>query len=231
MLIVEHAKSEEKLGLRKKNKGKYYESHHILPRSLFPKWKYRKRNIVLLTAREHFFCHLLLTKIYKTPEMYTAIFLMANDGNHICSSKDYARIRENYIQNRLPNDTNICSEAGKSGSYNLWHSDRASKMREQAKQRITEYNKSVIGRLNASKRQLEHNTTKFATLSKSEDFKDLQKLGRIRKIIKLMKSDGVMINKASYEEYRVKFYNYPLYDKALALLEKLNLDFDKISLL
>lgn len=35
-VIISHAKSEEKLGLRKKGNGTYYEAHHILPRSLFP---------------------------------------------------------------------------------------------------------------------------------------------------------------------------------------------------
>ena len=66
MLIIEHAKSEQKLGIRKRGNGVYYESHHVLPKSLFPLWKYRKRNMVLLTAREHFFCHQLLSKICYT---------------------------------------------------------------------------------------------------------------------------------------------------------------------
>lgn len=65
MLIIERAKSEEKLGIRKRGNGEYYERHHILPKSMFPLWKTRKFNLVLLTAREHFFCHQLLTKIYR----------------------------------------------------------------------------------------------------------------------------------------------------------------------
>lgn len=82
MLIIEHAKSEEKLGIRKKGNGNYYESHHILPRSLFPLWVKRKSNIVLLTAREHFFCHQLLTKIYHTQQMFKALaYFMSNPSN------------------------------------------------------------------------------------------------------------------------------------------------------
>lgn len=45
MLIVEHAKSEQRLGLRPKNKqqrknfpDKYFEFHHILPKSIYPLW-------------------------------------------------------------------------------------------------------------------------------------------------------------------------------------------------
>ena len=77
MLIVERAKSEEKLGLRKKGNGEYYERHHILPKSLFPLWAKKKSNLVLLTARENFFCHQLLTKIYSSKEMYSALWMLS----------------------------------------------------------------------------------------------------------------------------------------------------------
>lgn len=76
MLIIEHAKSEEKLGIRAKGNGNYYEAHHILPRSLFPLWENRKSNIVLLTFREHFFCHQLLSKIYPYREMQFALMML-----------------------------------------------------------------------------------------------------------------------------------------------------------
>ena len=98
MLIIEHAKSEEKLGLRKKGNGGYYEKHHILPKSLFPLWRKEKRNLVLLTAKEHFFVHQLLTKIYPCKEMNYALFYMANckkDGMKL-SSKQYEKIRLEY---------------------------------------------------------------------------------------------------------------------------------------
>lgn len=49
-VIISHAKSEEKLGLRKKGNGEYYEPHHILPKSLFPLWKEKNSNIVLLKS-------------------------------------------------------------------------------------------------------------------------------------------------------------------------------------
>lgn len=100
MLIIERAKSEENLGLRKKQNGNYYERHHILPKSLFPLWKSRKSNLVLLTAREHFFCHQLLTKIYSTPQMFCALKFLATDNqNKYCKSKDYERIRIECIEN------------------------------------------------------------------------------------------------------------------------------------
>ena len=105
MLIIEHAKSEQKLGIRVKGNGNYYEKHHILPKSIFPLWKKRKENLVLLTAREHFFCHQLLTKIFPSNEMITALFFLCNDNqnNTKTSSNEYAKIREQhyYAQKNL----------------------------------------------------------------------------------------------------------------------------------
>ncbi len=51
----------------------YTENHHIVPRSLGGNDD--KSNLVKLTAREHFICHYLLTKIYlpKTKEFYSMI--------------------------------------------------------------------------------------------------------------------------------------------------------------
>lgn len=98
-VIISHAKSEEKLGLRKKGNGEYYEAHHILPKSLFPLWKEKNSNIVLLTAREHFFCHQLLTKIYPSKEMNYALIAFkvrpnTDIKNYKISSKEYERLRK-----------------------------------------------------------------------------------------------------------------------------------------
>jgi hypothetical protein len=99
--IIAHAKSEEKLGIRSKGNGNYYERHHILPKSLFPLWKKRKSNIVLLTAREHFFCHQLLTKIYTDGKMIHALwFLTIHNKTLVVSSREYARIREQFSKHQ-----------------------------------------------------------------------------------------------------------------------------------
>lgn len=41
----------------------YTEVHHILPKSIYPEYTKTPENLVILTAREHFICHWLLTKI------------------------------------------------------------------------------------------------------------------------------------------------------------------------
>lgn len=106
MMIVTKAKMEMKEGLRTKKNGKYYENHHILPRSLFPLWVDKTSNQVLLTAREHFFCHQLLTKIWPGQKMSFALaaFLWGyNNSNkqgtqrmnrYKITSREYERIRQ-----------------------------------------------------------------------------------------------------------------------------------------
>lgn len=109
MLIIEHAKSEMKNGLRPKSSyyrknfpEQYFEFHHILPRSIFPNWIKRKSNIVALTAREHFFCHQLLTKIFPCREMFNALIAMCSKGklskNQLDKCKKAAVLRNKTFQ-------------------------------------------------------------------------------------------------------------------------------------
>ena len=61
--ILNKAKFENRIKLRKTNPNYvYYENHHILPKCLGG--KNEKENMQLLTAREHFICHMLLTYIH-----------------------------------------------------------------------------------------------------------------------------------------------------------------------
>lgn len=55
-------KSRKSRGLNKNKLKGYFEKHHILPRCLGGSDK--RDNLVLLTAKEHFLAHKLLTKIY-----------------------------------------------------------------------------------------------------------------------------------------------------------------------
>lgn len=90
--IISKAKSENRI----KGIGAYYEAHHILPKSLFPLWGKRKSNIVLLTAREHFFCHQLLLEIYKCKEMYWALICFKNNNKYM-TSKKYDSLKNDFI--------------------------------------------------------------------------------------------------------------------------------------
>jgi hypothetical protein len=86
-----------------KNK-EYVEIHHILPKSIYPEYKNLKKhpwNGVELSAREHFICHWLLTKIFtekrKIKQMHKAFagLSMSNDvQKRNLTSKQYEIIRK-----------------------------------------------------------------------------------------------------------------------------------------
>ncbi len=75
----------------------YYEQHHIIPRSLGG--SDYKSNLVFLTAKEHYICHLLLVKMCIDPKhkqkMFCAINIYINTHGKKCNSKLYIMIREN----------------------------------------------------------------------------------------------------------------------------------------
>lgn len=84
--------------IRVLEEGVYCEVHHIIPRCM--DGQDERENLVVLTAREHFLVHWLLTKIY--PENYKlihAFWMMCNIKNnkqkrYIPSSRTYQEARE-----------------------------------------------------------------------------------------------------------------------------------------
>ena len=158
MIIITKALNEQKLGLRKKKNGTYYEKHHILPKSMFPLWKDRSFNQVLLTAREHYFCHQLLTKIYPTKEMIFALWRLSHSGKHKVLSREYERLRVLVGQASANlNKGHICSDEIKkhfstmySGSGNPMYGRSA--IREMDEQTFKEYKENMSKKLSSVKR-------------------------------------------------------------------------------
>jgi len=110
--IIEKAKSENRIKysiyLRNKYKDNlpYYETHHIIPKCLGGTDD--EENLVLLTAKEHYVCHKLLTYIYKeNKKIASAFFRMTFDkrGKHEISSRDYAYAKELYYSIPMTNET------------------------------------------------------------------------------------------------------------------------------
>lgn len=88
--IIERAKTRQNTG--------YVEKHHIIPKCLGG--SDTKENLVELTAREHFICHMLLCEIYPSNiDLSYALFLMSinknkkDQGRYKVSSRTYDRIK------------------------------------------------------------------------------------------------------------------------------------------
>jgi hypothetical protein len=84
----------------KKTSPSYVEGHHIIPKSI-----YKNKNIVYLTAKEHFICHLLLTKMLEGEnkrKMVSALICMKmkhlySESRYINSSL-YDSVRKQYSE-------------------------------------------------------------------------------------------------------------------------------------
>lgn len=94
----------------------YTEKHHIIPKSCGG--DNSKINLVLLTAREHFICHMLLPKFttgsYRH-KMVHALWRMCNalKTEYKVSSRIYTQSKEKHIQ--------ILSTVGTTGQFKLGH--------------------------------------------------------------------------------------------------------------
>ncbi|MEA1973242.1 MAG: HNH endonuclease [Candidatus Cloacimonadota bacterium] len=99
--IIEKSKMKNRIKLSKHNNNYvYYEEHHIVPRSIDETLIHEKDNLVLLTAKEHFICHILIWKHFKKlknirfeRKMSKAIRQLNNNGKY--NSKIYEKLKMN----------------------------------------------------------------------------------------------------------------------------------------
>ncbi len=85
-LLIQNAQSKN----RNKKDG-YFESHHILPRSMGG--TNQKTNLVLLTAREHYIAHLLLVRCVSDDNVYKMIAALARFRKQAQSGRSYELFR------------------------------------------------------------------------------------------------------------------------------------------
>lgn len=86
----------------------YYEKHHIIPKCVSN--NNEKNNLILLTAREHFVAHQLLSKIYKNTEYYyqllCAIKMMCRSSNgQVRNNRMYKWIKESISEEQSRRQT------------------------------------------------------------------------------------------------------------------------------
>lgn len=126
--IIQNAKSE----YRVKHNGVYYENHHILCKCL--DGNDEDLNKVLLTSKEHFICHKLLTYIYPHNRKIACAFhymVYGNSNRYNKSSRDYSYARE--LINSIPLSDETRNKMGESA--------KGKHKSEEHKKRIGESNK------------------------------------------------------------------------------------------
>lgn len=102
--IVDIAKSENRKKLKLEDPAYiYYERHHIVPRCLGG--NNEPENLVLLTAKEHYVCHRILSKLSKTPEerkshAHALMRFLNSDKENIynINSRDYSMIKSEHAK-------------------------------------------------------------------------------------------------------------------------------------
>jgi hypothetical protein len=84
----------------KKTAPVYVESHHIVPKSIL-----KNEEVVLLTAREHFICHLLLPKMLVGKDRDKMMYALWNISHHMkdlrklkINSTTYSTLKEQYVK-------------------------------------------------------------------------------------------------------------------------------------
>ena len=110
-------------------KGVYFETHHIVPKSLGG--NNDKLNLIKLTAKEHFICHLLLCKMYKKEsfewyKMNYALMMMK------CNSQNQDRYFNSNLYEHFKSDVALTISADQMGKGNsnygkLWISNIGTK--------------------------------------------------------------------------------------------------------
>lgn len=131
-IIIERAKSEN----RKKG-NIYYEEHHILPKCLGGTDK--KENLVLLTAKEHYLCHHLLTYIYPNDKKIALAFFYMTHTSTKCkiSSREYSYAKE--LNSRFIWNRGLTKEINKT-------------IKEQGKRRSQQFKEGKINTINFGKK-------------------------------------------------------------------------------
>lgn len=121
--IINNAKAKN----RKKGLGVYFESHHIIPKCKPFLGSNKTENKVLLTAKEHFICHLLLTRMcdgHKRHKMVWALHrfsFSAPSKNRQITSAQYELVRQKFSKHISEN-----------------HPSRDPEIRKQISERVTE---------------------------------------------------------------------------------------------
>jgi hypothetical protein len=125
-----------------------YELHHIIPKCIGGKDE--EENLILLTPREHFLAHWLLTKIHKnhTGLVYALHMMCVGRKHKIPNSRLYQLAREKYLRIREENKDTKYIDFMKNASETVWmKKDTKNKRVDKEEVSIYESNGWVKGRV------------------------------------------------------------------------------------
>ena len=141
----------------------YTERHHILPRSMFAEFaSFRKYpdNMIVLTARQHFVAHWILSKAFKTNGMIYAYYAMMNGS---LKQRQLSYTSRQYESARMALSKSMIGNSRGIGAISEWHKQRISKaltgriIGDETRKKLSEANKgrkhSEKSRANMSKGQ------------------------------------------------------------------------------
>ena len=155
---MEYSKIYDKIIARGKERGYdkrkldgYYEMHHIIPKCLGG--GNAKDNLVLLTAKEHFVCHLLLERIYPNDKGLKLAAYRLIYGNK--EFREGLKVTSKTIENVKHNAIETIREYGR---QRIHKEEECKIISQKAKQRWKLFNES--GRIEEIKRNISKSTKK-----------------------------------------------------------------------
>lgn len=128
--------------------GEYTEKHHILPKSIFPAYRSTIGNIAILTARQHFIAHLMLSRVFidleNRSKMLKAFYRMscvsASTSRKVLSAYEYSLAKQANASAMVLNNpmhNPAISIKVSQALQSLYASERGDVYREKARQRAT----------------------------------------------------------------------------------------------
>lgn len=139
---------------RAREEGKYYERHHIIPRSMGGTDD--ESNIVYLTAREHFLAHWMLWKIYRNKQMAFAFYSMQKFKNNTQDRKIFSSIA--YEEAKIARSFFISENNRKTKTGHVKSEETREKLSEHFRNmiRTDQHKKHISQSLSGKKKTAEH---------------------------------------------------------------------------
>lgn len=156
----------------------YLEKHHIIPKSLGG--DNSKNNLVSLTAKQHFICHLLLTKMTEGKDqskMQMAAWAMAslhsnrhNNNRYKVNSRTFQILRENALtdSNRIDNLKKLNAKENNPFFGKTHNENSKQKMKDARKGKYTGSNNPFFGKKHSDDTKEKISATKKGVIPSAE---------------------------------------------------------------